>query len=92
MENIHKLFKSAVNVDNKHNYKSIIEKVMVSTPEGLSENIPMDVYTLGNMKNPSARNLISQFSEPLDPKQKTVVLILESAKTKCKAIITGNLS
>ena len=43
---------------------------MVSTPEGLKNNSPLDMGTPGTLNNPSAKHLLSQFLEILDVTQK----------------------
>ena len=53
---------------------------MVSLPDIIKDNIPLDVGTPGTMKNPSARNLLSQFLEILDVTLKNDVHRLVSAK------------
>ena len=55
LENINKLYKSSVKIDNKQNYKYMIESVMVPTTKEITNNIAMDIDTSENLKNPSAR-------------------------------------
>ena len=42
---------------------------MVSTPEGLKNNSPLDMGTPGTLNNPSAKHLLSQVLEILDVTQ-----------------------
>ena len=80
MEQINKLYKSAGKCDDQKQYKSILEATMVSTYEGLTENISLDVDTLVTLNNPSARNLLSKILTLLDVTQKTAVRWLGYAK------------
>ena len=73
LENIKKLYKSSVKCDEKQKYKAILEADIVSTPGELTENIPMDVGMLGNMKNPNEINPPSEVLKLLDVTQKTAV-------------------
>ena len=50
LENINRVYKSGGKCDYKQQYKAIIEESMVSTTEWLTDNSPMDVATLGNLK------------------------------------------
>ena len=79
MENIKKLYKSSSKYEDQHKYKAILEADIVSTLEGLNENIPMDVETSGTMKNPIKINPPSQFLALLDVTQK-LVSIMGAAK------------
>ena len=69
-ENIKKLYKSYGKRDDQQKYKSIIEASTLSTTEGLTENGTITTGTSGNMKNPSARNPLSQVLALLYAKQK----------------------
>ena len=89
MENINKLYKSAGKCDDQQKYKVILEAYMVSTPEGLVDNILMDVSTSGTLKNPSARKSRSRFLALLDIIQETNVRKMGAAK---KSIITSEQS
>ena len=70
LENIKKLCKYYGKFYDQHKYKAIIGAEIVSTPEGLMENIPMDVGTLGTMNNPIEINPPSPFLPLLDVTQK----------------------
>ena len=67
---IKKLYKYAGKFDDKHEYKYIIKANIVSTPEGLTENNPMNVGMWVTMKKPSERNPPSHFFALLDVTQK----------------------
>ena len=70
LEDIKMLYKSSSKCDYHEQYKSILEAYVVSTPEGIKDNSPLDVGTPGILNNPSAINLLSQFLEILDVTQK----------------------
>ena len=53
---------------------------MIPTPEALTDKIPLDVGTLGTLKNPSEVNLLSQFSELLDVTKKNYARRMGYAK------------
>ena len=80
--------KSSGKCDNQQEYKAIVKAAIVSTPEVIAENIPLNMGRLGTTKKSSARKSLSPFFALLDVKQKTVVRILGASKTKCKAIRT----
>ena len=54
---------------------------MVSTPEGLTNNITMSIITFITINKPSSRKSIRQFSRVWDIKQKTYVCRLGAAKS-----------
>ena len=66
---------------------------MVSTPEGLKDNSPMDVGGLVALKNLCARKSLSRFLVLLILKQKLMftkcVLIKQSTRQYGKALIYG---
>ena len=70
LEIIKKLYKSAGKFDNQEQYKAILESSMVSTTEWITYNRTTDVFTLVNMNNPSARNLLGRFLALLDVTQR----------------------
>ena len=82
LENINKLYKSAGKCDDQQKYKVILEAYIVSTPEGLVDNILMDVSTSGTLKNPSARKSRSRFLALLDIIQKNECTQNGSSKKK----------
>ena len=55
MENIKKLYKSAVKYYGQQQYKAIIESAMISTTDKFTDNGPMSPSQYVTMKNPSAR-------------------------------------
>ena len=70
-------------------FRVITESGMVSTPEELTDNIPMKVAANSTRENPSARKSLHQFHEMLGVKQKTSVHRLGFANEKHKAIKRG---
>ena len=66
-----KIYKSDGKCDHQQQYKAIIEKSMVSTPEGFTDNSPMYYVTSVTLKQPNSRKSLPQFSETLDVKPKT---------------------
>ena len=79
LENIKKLYKSSSKYNDQQKYKSILEAEIVFTLEELSENTPMDVGMLGNMKNPGEINPSSEYVELLDVTKK-LLSIMGAAK------------
>ena len=53
---------------------------MVSTPEGITDNIPLTVGTLGNMKKPSSRKSPIKILVLLYAKQKIMSVDLKQLK------------
>ena len=73
LENIKKVYKSAVKFDDQQQYKAIIEAEMVSDPEVFTDNSPMSSSQSATVKNPSARKSLRHFSDTLEVKLKTAV-------------------
>ena len=70
LRNITNLYKSANKCDYQQQYISILEEIMVYTHEGITENSPIALGTLGSPKKKIARKLLSQFSALVYAKQK----------------------
>ena len=68
LENIKKLYKYGGKCDNQQKYKYIIEAAMVSTPEEITDKIPMSHITYVPVNKSCARKSLHQFSELLDIK------------------------
>ena len=85
-QNIKKLYKHAGKCDNQKQFKYILEASMVSTPEGLTDNIPISPTTPTPVKEPSARKLPCLFTTILDMKKKAANHRVGAAKSKRKAI------
>ena len=56
--------------DDQQQYKVILESAMLSTPEGLTNSIPIDVGTSENTNKPSVWKYLNPFSELFNVKQK----------------------
>ena len=89
-ENIKTLYKSAQKCYGQQKYKAIIESSIVSTPEGLSDNSPMDMGTSKHINIPCSWKSPNKISKILNVKHKTYFCRLGDAKTERKAIITGS--
>ena len=68
-----RLYKYSGKFDYQHKYKVILEAGILSTPGVITENIPIDVGTSGNMKKLSEINPPSQCLALLDGTQKHTV-------------------
>ena len=55
LNNIKKIYQYAGKCDDQQNLKDIIDDDMVSTPEGVTDNIPNMPMTSTPVKKPSAR-------------------------------------
>ena len=75
-----KLYNSAGKCDDQQQYKAILEAAMVSTPELLTNNIPMSSVPYVPVKQPNARKSLRQFSETLNFKPNNDVCRLCVAK------------
>ena len=91
LENINKLYTSAVNYDNQQQYKDTIEAAMFSTPEIFTDNIPMSPGPSVNVRKSSAIKSIRLFTEFLDVKNKTAVQRVGADKSKRKLVISGSI-
>ena len=63
---------------------------MVSTTEGVTDNIPNVTITSTPFKKPSARKALFLFTNILDVKPKTAKRRILDAKSKYKAMRAGN--
>ena len=91
LENIKKLYKSALKSDAQHQYKEIVESAMVSTPEEFTENSPMSSSQSVTMKKTSTIKSLRQFFYILEFKPNTDVRRFCAPKSKCKSIRTGSV-
>ena len=72
LENINKLYTSAVKFYYQLQYKDIIEAEMVSNPGRFNSNRPMSSRPSVTVRKSSARKLICLFTEVLDEKKKNI--------------------
>ena len=89
--NIKKLYKYAGKCDDQQWYEAILEAVMISTSEGLTDNNPMSRMTYVHVNTPSERKPLCQLYEVLDVKHKNTVSRLGADKSGTKAIKIGNM-
>ena len=83
-----KICKSSVKCEYKQDYKVIIEVVMVSTPEGCTENSPVSSLLFVTVKQPNTRKWCS---EKMDFKPKSAVRSLCDSNLKRRAIIVVSM-
>ena len=70
MNNIKKIYQHAGKCDDQQNLKDIIDAAILSTPEGVTDNIPNVHMTSSPFKKPSARKSLCLFTNILDVKPK----------------------
>ena len=90
MNNIKEIYQHAGKCDDQQNFKDIIDAAMLSTPEGVTDNIPNAPMTLTPVKKPSARKSLCIFTNILDVKPKIEKRHIVAAKSKQRAIKVGN--
>ena len=90
IENIKKFYKQAGKFDDQQQFKDILEAAMVSTPEGLIDNIPISPRTSSSVKKPIAQKSLCMFTNVLDVNKKTAYRLVGAAKYKRKAIKYGS--
>ena len=88
--NINSMYESSESCDNKQQYKYIIESFMVSTTTGIANNITVALGVSVTLKNPSARELLSQFSLLLNIKQQNSVHRMGDSQRKRNITRTGS--
>ena len=76
MNNIKKIYQHACKFDYQQNLKDVIDSDMVSTPEGVVDNIPNVPMTSTPVRKPSARKSQCLFTNILDVKPKTENVVL----------------
>ena len=91
LENINKLCRTTCECEYQQQYKSMIEKAMVSTSEVCTNNIPMTPNPFVSTRNPSAQKQLCQFTETLNSKHKTSICTVCTFKAKGKAIKKINI-
>ena len=90
MNNIKKIYQHAGKCDDQQNIKDIIDAAMVSTPEGVTYDIPNMPMTSTPVKKPSARKSLFLFTNILDVKKKTAKRRIVAEKSKRKAMKAGS--
>ena len=89
LQNIKKLYKNAGNCDDQQQFKNILEFDMVSTLEGLTNNIPRSPRTPTPVKKPIYRKSLCLFTNILDVKKRTATRQVRADRSKCNAIKSG---
>ena len=82
MNNKKKIDQYAGKCDYQQNIKDVLDAVMVSTPEGVIDNIPNVPMTSTPVKKPSSRKSLCLFNNIWDVKPKTVERRIVAAKSK----------
>ena len=89
LENIKIKYQSADKCDYQRQYKSIIESIMVYTPEVFSENSQMSSGQSVSIKKTKSRKSLPRFATALDVKPNTAVHRLCADKSNIKSIKSG---
>ena len=90
MNNINKIYQHAGKCDDQQNFKYIIDAAILSTPEGVTYNIPNVHRTLKLVKKPSARKSLCSFTNILEVQPKTSNRRFVAAKSRRKAMKVCN--
>ena len=90
MNNIKKMYQHVGKCDDQQNFKDIIDADIVSTPEGVTDNIPNAPIISTPFKKPSARKSLRIFTNILYVKSKTAKRRIVAAKSKRRAMKYGN--
>ena len=86
LNNIRKIYQHAGKCDDQQNLKDIIDADILSTPEGVTDNIPNVHMTSKPVKNPRAQKSLCLFTNILDIKPKTAKRRFVAAKPKRQSI------
>ena len=76
MNNTKKIYQHAVKFDYQQNLKDIIDAAILSTPEGLTDNIPNAPISSTPVKKPSARKSLCLFTNIWNVKSTTKNVVL----------------
>ena len=90
MNNIKQIYQHGGKCDEQQNIKDIIGAAILSTPCGVTDNIPNVPMTSTPVKRPSSRKSLCLFTNILDVKPKTEKRRIVAAKYKRKAMKVGN--
>ena len=90
MNNIKKIYQHSGKCDDQQNLKDIIDAAILSTPEGVTDNIPNVHMTSKPVKKPSARKSLCLFTNILDVKPTTSKRRFVAAKSKQKSVKVCN--
>ena len=86
MNNIKNIYQHAGNFDDQQNLKDIIDAAIISTPEGVTDNIPNVHMSSKPVKKPSARKSLCLFTNILDVQSKTAKRRFVTAKSRRKSM------
>ena len=90
MNNIKNIYQHAGKCVDKKNLKDIIDAAILSTPEGVTDNIPNVHMKYTPVKKPSARKSLCLFTNILDVQPKTVKRRFVAAESRRKAMKVFN--
>ena len=90
MNNIKKIYQHAGKCDDQQNLKDILEAALLSTPEGVTDNILNVHMTSSPVKKPSARKSLFLFTKILHVKPKTAKPRFVAVKFRRKSMKAGN--
>ena len=89
MNNIKKIYQHAGKCDDQQNIKDIADAAIISTPEGVTDNIPNVNISSKPVKKPSARKSLCLFPNILDVNPKTAKHRFDFAATKLRLAVVG---
>ena len=84
LNNIKRIYQHTGNFDDQQNLKDILEAAILSTPEGVTDNIPNVHMTPTPVKKPSARKSLCLFTNILAVKLTTAKRRFVAAKSRRK--------
>ena len=90
MNNMKKIYQHAGKCDDQQNLKDILDTDMMSTPEGVTDNIPNVPLTSTPVNKLSARKSLCLFTTILDVKPKTAKRRIVATKSKRRAMKVGS--
>ena len=90
MNNIKNIYQHAGKYNDQQNLNNIIDAAMVSIPEEVTDVSPSLRINQTTAKKPSARKSLCLFTNIFDVKKETSIRRVESEKSKCRAIKSGN--
>ena len=91
LNNIRKIYQHAGKFNYQNNLKDILDTDIVSTPEEVTDVIPILRITQTTVKKPSARKSLFLFTNIFYVKNRTAIRCFESEKSKHRAIKVGNI-
>ena len=89
LNNIKYINKHIGKCDEQQKFKYILEAAMFSTPEEITDDIPILTMNQTTIKKPSARKSLRLFTSIFDVKKRTAIRRLGATKSNLRAIKTG---